>query len=86
MAAIMAAGMVPPLTMGIASMLARLIRPVSVRAARRPSCWALLHPEGIPFAARILRVLPVCIVGGAVTGALSMYFGIVMAHMAGCSC
>lgn len=80
MAAIMAAGMVPPLAMGIASMLARHKFAQSEREGGKAAFvlgLCFITEGAIPFAAKDpLRVLPVCIVGGAVTGALSMYFGI----------
>ncbi|MCK0745798.1 PTS fructose transporter subunit IIBC [Chromohalobacter nigrandesensis] len=80
MAAIMAAGMVPPLAMGIASMLAKRKFDQTEREGGKAAFvlgLCFITEGAIPFAAKDpLRVLPVCIVGGAVTGALSMYFGI----------
>ena len=78
MAAIMAAGMVPPLAMGLATLLARhKFENPNGKAAKRHWCWACaLSLKGDPFAARDpMRVLPCCIAGGALTGALSMAFG-----------
>lgn len=79
MAAIMAAGMVPPLAMAVATFIAR---PKFAKAEQESGKAALVLglcyiTEGvIPFAARDpLRVLPCCIIGGALTGALSMLFG-----------
>ncbi|WP_280563210.1 PTS fructose transporter subunit IIBC [Chromohalobacter sp. 48-RD10] len=80
MAAIMAAGMVPPLAIGIASMLAKRKFDETEREGGKAAFvlgLCFITEGAIPFAAKDpLRVLPVCIVGGAVTGALSMYFGI----------
>ncbi|WP_277809955.1 PTS fructose transporter subunit IIBC [Chromohalobacter canadensis] len=80
MAAIMAAGMVPPLAMGIASMLAKRKFDTTEREGGKAAFvlgLCFITEGAIPFAAKDpLRVLPVCIVGGAVTGAMSMYFGI----------
>ncbi|MCT8468654.1 PTS fructose-like transporter subunit IIB [Chromohalobacter canadensis] len=80
MAAIMAAGMVPPLAMGIASMLAKRKFDKTEREGGKAAFvlgLCFITEGAIPFAAKDpLRVLPACIVGGAVTGALSMYFGI----------
>ncbi|APC13000.1 PTS system fructose-specific EIIBC component [Providencia rettgeri] len=80
MAAIMAAGMVPPLAMGIATFLARHKFVPAEREAGKASFvlgLCFISEGAIPFAAKDpIRVLPVCIIGGAITGALSMYFGI----------
>ncbi|WP_280540451.1 PTS fructose transporter subunit IIBC [Chromohalobacter sp. 11-W] len=80
MAAIMAAGMVPPLAMGIASMLAKRKFDTTEREGGKAAFvlgLCFITEGAIPFAAKDpLRVLPVCIIGGAITGALSMYFGI----------
>ncbi|MEY0131791.1 PTS fructose transporter subunit IIBC [Providencia rettgeri] len=80
MAAIMAAGMVPPLAMGIATLLARHKFVPAEREAGKASFvlgLCFISEGAIPFAAKDpIRVLPVCIIGGAITGALSMYFGI----------
>ncbi|MFO6426659.1 fructose-specific PTS transporter subunit EIIC [Escherichia coli] len=78
MAAIMAAGMVPPLAMGLATMVARRKFDKGSRKVAKPLWyWTVLYLEGaIPFAARDpMRVLPCCIVGGALTGAISMAIG-----------
>ncbi|OHV13817.1 fructose-specific PTS transporter subunit EIIC [Kushneria phosphatilytica] len=78
MAAIMAAGMVPPLGMGIASMLARAKFATAEREAGKAAFvlgLCFITEGAIPFAAKDpLRVIPACVVGGAVTGALSMFF------------
>ncbi len=79
MAAAMAAGMVPPIGMGIASVLARRKFAQSEREAGKASFvlgLCFISEGAIPFAAKDpLRVIPASIAGGALTGALSMYFG-----------
>ena len=81
MAAVMTAGMVPPLAMALAStVLARnLFTPVE--RENGVAAWllgaAFISEGAIPFAAADpLRVIPASMVGGAVTGALSMAFGV----------
>lgn len=80
MAAIMAAGMVPPLAMGVATLLARHKFVPAEREAGKASFvlgLCFISEGAIPFAAKDpISVLPTCIIGGAITGALSMYFGI----------
>ncbi|MGY0017884.1 PTS fructose transporter subunit IIABC [Streptomyces sp. YJ-C3] len=79
MAAVMAAGMVPPLAMALATTVrGRLF----TRAEREngKAAWVLgasfITEGAIPFAAADpLRVIPASMAGGAVTGALSMAFG-----------
>ncbi|MFD4259360.1 fructose-specific PTS transporter subunit EIIC [Streptomyces sp. NPDC058534] len=79
MAAVMAAGMVPPLAMALAT----TVRGRLFNAAERENgkaAWVLgasfITEGAIPFAAADpLRVIPSSMVGGAVTGALSMTFG-----------
>ncbi|MGW0766604.1 PTS fructose transporter subunit IIABC [Streptomyces sp. NPDC002676] len=79
MAAVMAAGMVPPLAMALATTVrGRLF----TRAEREngKAAWVLgasfISEGAIPFAAADpLRVIPSAMVGGALTGALSMAFG-----------
>ncbi|MFE0370070.1 PTS fructose transporter subunit IIABC [Streptomyces tendae] len=79
MAAVMAAGMVPPLAMALAT----TVRGRLFNAAERENgkaAWVLgasfISEGAIPFAAADpLRVIPSAMVGGAVTGALSMAFG-----------
>ncbi|MGW4547356.1 PTS fructose transporter subunit IIABC [Streptomyces violaceorubidus] len=78
MAAVMAAGMVPPLAMALAT----TVRGRLFNAAERENgkaAWVLgasfISEGAIPFAAADpLRVIPSSMVGGAVTGALSMAF------------
>ncbi|MEU1080423.1 fructose-specific PTS transporter subunit EIIC [Streptomyces sp. NPDC005908] len=78
MAAVMAAGMVPPLAMALATTVrGRLFN----RAEREngKAAWVLgasfISEGAIPFAAADpLRVIPASMAGGAVTGALSMAF------------
>ena len=74
----MAAGMVPPIGMGLATLLAR--RKFAERAAGRQGslgAGAVLHLRRRHPVRRQdpLRVIPASIAGGALTGALSMYFG-----------
>ncbi|MGA5284019.1 fructose-specific PTS transporter subunit EIIC [Streptomyces griseoincarnatus] len=79
MAAVMAAGMVPPLAMALATTVrGRLFN----RAEREngKAAWVLgasfISEGAIPFAAADpLRVIPASMAGGAVTGALAMAFG-----------
>lgn len=79
MAATMAGGMVPPIAMAIATALARRKFAQSERQAGKAAgvlglCF--ISEGAIPFAAKDpLRVIPASIAGGALTGALSMYFG-----------
>lgn len=81
MAAVMAAGMVPPLAMALAStVLARNLFP-PVERENGKAAWllgaAFISEGAIPFAAADpLRVIPASLVGGAVTGALSMAFAV----------
>lgn len=79
MAAAMAAGMVPALGMGMATLLARRKFSVSEREAGKASLvlgLCFISEGAIPFAARDpLRVIPCCMLGGATAGALSMWFG-----------
>ncbi|MDN3293031.1 fructose-specific PTS transporter subunit EIIC [Streptomyces ficellus] len=78
MAAVMAAGMVPPLAMALAT----VVRAKLFTKAERENgkaAWVLgasfITEGAIPFAAADpLRVIPSAMVGGAVTGALSMAF------------
>jgi PTS system fructose-specific IIC component len=79
MAAVMAAGMVPPLAMALAT----TVRARLFNAAERENgkaAWVLgasfISEGAIPFAAADpLRVIPASMAGGALTGALSMAFG-----------
>jgi PTS system fructose-specific IIC component len=81
MAAVMAAGMVPPLAMALASTVLgrKLFSPAERENGK--AAWLLglsfISEGAIPFAAAdIFRVIPAAMVGGAVTGALSMAFGV----------
>ncbi|MDN3524063.1 PTS fructose-like transporter subunit IIB [Halomonas sabkhae] len=79
MAAIMAAGMVPAIGMGIASMAAASKFSQPEREAGKASFvlgLCFISEGAIPFAAKDpLRVIPASMVGGALTGALAMLFG-----------
>ncbi len=79
MAAIMAAGMVPPLAMGIATLVARKKFDKGQQEGGKAALvlgLCFISEGAIPFAARDpMRVIPCCIVGGAVTGAISMAIG-----------
>ncbi|WP_194764578.1 PTS fructose transporter subunit IIABC [Microbacterium sp. UFMG61] len=81
MAAVMCAGMVPPLAMALASTVLdrRLFTPVE--RENGVAAWLLgasfISEGAIPFAAADpLRVIPASMLGGAVTGALSMAFSV----------
>jgi fructose PTS system EIIBC or EIIC component len=79
MAAIMAAGMVPPLGLGLATFLAKSkFIDADIQAGKASFIVGLCFvSEGaIPFAAKDpIRVIPACMVGGALTGAISMLIG-----------
>lgn len=79
MAATMAAGMVPPIGLGIATFIARRKFAQTEREAGKAALvlgLCFISEGAIPFAAKDpLRVIPASIAGGALTGALSMYFG-----------
>jgi PTS system fructose-specific IIC component len=79
MAAIMAAGMVPPLAMGLATIVARKKFDKGQQEGGKAALvlgLCFISEGAIPFAARDpMRVLPCCIAGGAVTGAISMAIG-----------
>ncbi|WNJ97395.1 PTS fructose transporter subunit IIBC [Vibrio ruber] len=79
MAAIMAAGMVPALGMGVATFIAKSKFEKSEQEAGKASFvlgLCFISEGAIPFAAKDpMRVIPACMAGGAVTGALSMLFG-----------
>jgi PTS system fructose-specific IIC component len=81
MGAVMAAGMVPPLAMALAStVLARNVF-TPVERENGKAAWllgaAFISEGAIPFAAADpLRVIPASMIGGAVTGALTMVFGV----------
>ncbi|MCH6472168.1 PTS fructose transporter subunit IIABC [Sinomonas terrae] len=78
MAAVMAAGMVPPLAMALAT----VISPKTFNAAEHENgkaAWLLgasfISEGAIPFAAADpFRIIPASMLGGAITGALSMAF------------
>ncbi|MFF0159841.1 fructose-specific PTS transporter subunit EIIC [Streptomyces sp. NPDC005263] len=79
MAAVMAAGMVPPLAMALATTVRGKLFTETERENGK-AAWVLgasfISEGAIPFAAADpLRVIPSSMVGGAVTGALSMAFG-----------
>ncbi|WP_328494637.1 fructose-specific PTS transporter subunit EIIC [Streptomyces sp. NBC_00414] len=79
MAAVMAAGMVPPLGMALATTIRKkLFTPAEQENGK--AAWVLgasfISEGAIPFAAADpLRVIPASMAGGAVTGALTMAFG-----------
>lgn len=83
MATVMAAGMVPPLAMALAS---TVLRPQLFSEAERENgkaAWllgsAFISEGAIPFAAADpLRVIPSMMAGGAVTGALVMAFDVTL--------
>ncbi|UWS31510.1 PTS fructose transporter subunit IIBC [Erwinia pyrifoliae] len=79
MAAIMAAGMVPPLAMGVATLVVRSKFSKSQQEGGKAALvlgMCFISEGAIPFAARDpMRVLPCCVIGGAVTGAISMTIG-----------
>ncbi len=79
MAAVMAAGMVPAMGMGLATFLARKkFTPQEQEAGKASFVLGLcfISEGAIPFAARDpMRVIPACVAGGAVTGMLSMLIG-----------
>lgn len=79
MAAVMAAGMVPPLAMALATTVRGRLFSKTERENGK-AAWFLgasfITEGAIPFgAADPLRVIPASMAGGAVTGALSMAFG-----------
>ncbi|WP_256960970.1 PTS fructose transporter subunit IIC, partial [Streptomyces scabiei] len=79
MAAVMAAGMVPPLGMALATTIRKKLFTTTERENGK-AAWVLgasfISEGAIPFAAADpLRVIPASMAGGAVTGALAMAFG-----------
>jgi PTS system fructose-specific IIC component len=79
MAAVMAAGMVPPLGMALATTIRKKLFTQAERENGK-AAWVLgasfISEGAIPFAAADpLRVIPASMAGGAVTGALTMAFG-----------
>ena len=80
MAAVMAAGMVPPIAMSLATFVRKNLFTKTERENGQ-SAWLLglsfISEGAIPFAAADpLRVIPAMMVGGALTGALSMGLGV----------
>lgn len=82
MAAVMAAGMTPPLGLALATVLVRNRFTEAEREAGKAAAvlgLAFITEGAIPFAAKDpLRVIPAMMVGSAVAGALSMWFGCVL--------
>jgi PTS system fructose-specific IIC component len=81
MAAVMAAGMVPPIAMALASTVLYRRGFSEVERENGVAAWLLgasfISEGAIPFAAADpLRVIPSSMIGGAVTGALSMGLGL----------
>ncbi|VFP84297.1 PTS system fructose-specific EIIB'BC component [Candidatus Erwinia haradaeae] len=79
MAAIMAAGMIPPLSMGLATLIAPNKFSGSQKELGKTAIvlgMCFISEGAIPFAARDpMRVLPCCAIGGAITGGISMAIG-----------
>ncbi|HSP74971.1 MAG TPA: fructose-specific PTS transporter subunit EIIC [Cryobacterium sp.] len=80
MAAVMAAGMVPPLAMALATVLDRRLFSIAERENGK-AAWLLgasfISEGAIPFAAAdVFRVIPASMVGAGVTGALSMAWSV----------
>jgi PTS system fructose-specific IIC component len=79
MAAVMAAGMVPPLGIALATFLAKNRFTADEQIAGKAAAVlgiSFITEGAIPFAAKDpLRVIPACVAGAATTGALSMLFG-----------
>ena len=79
MAAVMAAGMTPPLGLALAAMLFKNRFTADEREASKAAVVlgiSFITEGAIPFAARDpFRVIPSIMLGSAVTGALSMVFG-----------
>jgi len=80
MAAVMAAGMVPPLAMALATLIAPRLFSEPERENGK-AAWLLgasfISEGAIPFAvADVFRVIPAAIVGSAITGAMCMGFGV----------
>ena len=81
MAAVMAAGMVPPLAMALASTVLNKKLFSLAEQENGKAAWLLgasfISEGAIPFAAADpLRVIPASMIGGAVTGAISMAAGV----------
>ncbi|WP_392566907.1 PTS fructose transporter subunit IIBC [Utexia brackfieldae] len=79
MAAVMAGGMVPPLAMSLATFIAKNKFAKSEQESGKAAFvlgLCFISEGAIPFAARDpLRVLPSCIIGGAITGGMALAFG-----------
>ncbi|MFE8885596.1 fructose-specific PTS transporter subunit EIIC [Pseudarthrobacter enclensis] len=80
MATVMAAGMVPPLAMALATVLDKKLFSLAERENGK-AAWLLgasfISEGAIPFAAADpLRVIPASMLGGALTGALTMSFNV----------
>lgn len=79
MAAVMAAGMIPPLGLGLATFIGKNRFTADELIAGKAAAvlgLSFITEGAIPFAAKDpLRVIPPCVAGAALTGALSMYFG-----------
>ena len=79
MAAVMAAGMVPPLGIALATLVAKNRFTADEQIAGKAAAVlgiSFITEGAIPFAAKDpLRVIPACITGAAAAGALSMFFG-----------
>ncbi|EFM97111.1 fructose-specific PTS transporter subunit EIIC [Actinobacillus pleuropneumoniae] len=82
MAAVMAAGMVPPIGMAIATLIARNKFTTNQRDAGKASFvlgLCFISEGALPFvAADPVRVIATSIIGGATAGAISMAFGITL--------
>ncbi|WP_299731025.1 PTS fructose transporter subunit IIBC [uncultured Endozoicomonas sp.] len=80
MAAVMAAGMIPPLGMGLATLIARRYFTAPEQEAGKAAMvlgLCFISEGAIPFAARDpMRVIPSCVAGGALAGAISMLFSV----------
>ncbi|TFD54707.1 PTS lactose transporter subunit IIC [Cryobacterium frigoriphilum] len=80
MAAVMAAGMVPPLAMALATVINKKLFTIAERENGK-AAWLLgasfITEGAIPFAAAdVFRVIPASMLGAAVTGGLSMMWGV----------
>jgi PTS system fructose-specific IIC component len=83
MAAVMVAGMTPPLAIALSTVIAKNKYTIAEREAGK-ACWALgasfITEGAIPFAAEDpLRVIPSIMIGSGVAGCLSMVFGCALA-------
>ncbi|WP_026883243.1 PTS fructose transporter subunit IIC [Clostridium akagii] len=84
MAAVMVAGMIPPLGIALASTVLAKKKFTEPEREAGKAAWALgasfITEGAIPFAAGDpLRVIPACMAGAGVAGALSMMFGVRLA-------